>query len=57
MGWGVGGNILMEMGAGGQGTGRRYGIWNSWRVNQEGNNIWSLKQTNKQVNKQFLKSI
>jgi hypothetical protein len=30
------GEILMETGGG---AGRRYGIWNSQRVNQEGNKI------------------
>ena len=23
---------------------RRYGMWNSWRVDQEGNKIWSVRQ-------------
>jgi hypothetical protein len=32
-----GGNILVE-------EGRRYGMWNSQRVDQEGNKIWSIKK-------------
>ena len=27
-----------------QGAGRRYGMWNSQRVDQEINKIWSVKQ-------------
>jgi hypothetical protein len=27
-----------------QGAGRRYGMWNRWRVKREGNKIWSLKK-------------
>jgi hypothetical protein len=36
--WGRGGSgdILVE-------TGRRDGMWNTWRVDMEGNKIWSLK--------------
>jgi hypothetical protein len=40
---GVGdGDILVETGRGGMG--RRYGMWNSWRVDWEGNKIWSVKK-------------
>jgi hypothetical protein len=28
---------------GDRGLGRRYGMWNSWRVDEEGNKIWSVK--------------
>jgi hypothetical protein len=39
VGWVVGdGDILVETGAG-----RRYGMCNSWRMNWEGNKIWSVK--------------
>jgi hypothetical protein len=38
--WGRGGDILVEVG----GMGRRYGMWNSWRVDWEGNKIWSVKK-------------
>jgi hypothetical protein len=40
--WWVGsrgqGDILLEMG-----LGKRYGMWNSQRVDQERNKIWSVK--------------
>jgi hypothetical protein len=35
-------------------VGRRYGMWNSGRVDWEGSKIWSLKQTNKQT-KNYIK--
>jgi len=35
-----GGDILKEKGA----LGRKYGIWNSLRVNLEGNKFWSIKK-------------
>jgi hypothetical protein len=25
-------------------AGRRYGMWTSWRVDQEGNKIWGVKK-------------
>jgi len=28
----------------GWGAGRRYGMWNSWRVDWEGNKIWNVKK-------------
>jgi len=31
----------------GEGEERRYGKWNSWRVNPEGNKIWSVKMNKK----------
>jgi hypothetical protein len=36
------------LGGGEGGVGRRYGMWSSWRVNQEGNKIWSLKEKKKE---------
>jgi hypothetical protein len=38
--WGEGGDILVEMGVG---VWRKYRMWNSWRMDWEGNKIWSLK--------------
>jgi hypothetical protein len=40
--WCVGGDgfILMEKG----GSGRRYGKWHNWRVDVEGNKIWSVNE-------------
>jgi hypothetical protein len=35
------GNLLLSWR---QGVGRRYGIWNRWRMDQEGNKIWSVKK-------------
>jgi hypothetical protein len=37
VGWGGGGKILVETGAG-----RRYGMWNSQGVDEKGNKIWSV---------------
>jgi hypothetical protein len=34
-----------------RGTGRRYGMWNSQRVDQEGNKIWSVKKKKKKKKK------
>lgn len=36
-----------------QGLGRRYGIWNSWRVYQEGDKVWTLKNKLKKKEKVF----
>jgi hypothetical protein len=41
---GVGGGDIHVETVGGGGVGRRYGMWNSWRVDgAEGNQIWSVK--------------
>lgn len=42
------GNIFLETGARG-----RYGIWNSWRVYQEGDKVWTLKNKLKKKEKVF----
>jgi hypothetical protein len=36
-----GGDVLLETG------GRRYGIWNSQRVDQEEDEVWTVKKQNK----------
>jgi hypothetical protein len=33
---------VWEHPCGDRGAGRRYGMWNSWRVDQERNKIWSI---------------
>jgi len=40
---GGGGDILVETGGAGEGV-RRNDMWNSWKVFQEGNTIWSVKK-------------
>jgi hypothetical protein len=39
VGWGLGVGTSL----GRQGTWRRYGMWNSQRVDQDGNKVWSIK--------------
>jgi hypothetical protein len=41
---------------GDRGKGRRYGMWNSQRVEREGNKIWSLKQINKRYKRKNKKT-
>jgi len=36
------GYILVEIGIGRWGARRRYGMWNPWGLDQEGNKIWSV---------------
>jgi hypothetical protein len=33
----------VEISSGDREVGRRSGVWNNWRSDQEGNKIWSLK--------------
>jgi hypothetical protein len=37
-----GGDILME-----RESGRRYGVWNTWRMDHEGENIWKISKMKK----------
>lgn len=46
------GNIFLETGARG-----RYGIWNSWRVYQEGDKVWTLKNKLKKKEKVFFSNL
>jgi hypothetical protein len=49
------GTSSWRQGWGWKGVGRRYGMWNSQRVDQEGDKIWSIKKllnkNKKQTNK------
>lgn len=35
------GDILLETG---RGVVRRYGMWNSWRVDMDGDKVWTVKK-------------
>ena len=44
VGGGVGGLRVGAHPHGNSREGRRYGMWNSWKMDQEGNKIWRVKK-------------
>jgi hypothetical protein len=46
VGW-RGKDILLETRSGGWGVGRRCGLWNSQKVDQDGDKVWTVKEIKK----------
>jgi hypothetical protein len=59
VGW-RGKDILLETRSGGWGVGRRCGLWNSQKVDQDGDKVWTVKEIKKfykKKKKNFLKML